>query len=244
MKSLDMNLLRNYVNEKITIFHTNRINGIKGLKLNSLISKNPYMFRAKNVLTAAEYVEQNLQAFLSSSEEKSFGGFLEDLAIFISEQTCNGHKSTAQGVDLEFIDNHIHYLISIKSGPRWGNSSQQAQLSRDLTTAVARLKQSGQTNQAEAVLGICYGKTKTSYTRGYKKVVGQSFWYLISGNENLYTDIIEPLGFNAKQHNDQFLQERANIENLLTHEFLNRFCDPISGSINWIELTKANSQNM
>lgn len=244
MEHLDIQILNEYVNENITRFHQTRIEGIRKLKLSNLISKNPYLFRAKNVQTASEFVELNLQAFLSSSEEKSFGGFLEDLAIFVAEKTCNGHKSSAQGIDLEFIDDNTHFLISIKSGPRWGNSSQMAQLEKDLKTAVTRVKQSGIKIPIQAVLGICYGKTKTAYSRGYLKVVGQSFWHLISGDENLYSELIEPVGFNAKQHNDAFIQERANVANLLTLEFLNRFCDPHTGAIDWVELTKANSQNL
>ncbi|MCP4361921.1 MAG: hypothetical protein GY796_28245, partial [Chloroflexi bacterium] len=45
---------------------------------------------------------------------------------------------------------------------------------------------------------------RTSYLRGYLKVVGQNFWYLISENKDLYTDIIEPIGYRAKQHNEAF----------------------------------------
>jgi hypothetical protein len=71
-----------------------------------------------------------------------------------------------------------------------------------LQKAVAKVKQSRFGTNVQAVLGICYGKTKTSYLRGYLKVVGQNFWYLISENEDLYTDIIEPIGYRAKQHND------------------------------------------
>jgi hypothetical protein len=244
MEPLDIKKLNEYVNENITVFHQRRIEGLKKIKLDNLIKKNPYLFRAKNVQTAAEFVEQNLQAFLSSSEEKHFGSFLEDLAVFVASNTCNGHKSGAQGVDLEFNNDDTHYLVSIKSGPAWGNSSQHAQLERDLKNAVARVKQSGLKLKVEAVLGICYGKTRTAYSRGYLKVVGQSFWHLISGDKNLYSDIIEPVGYNARQHNEQFLQERSHVANLLALEFLTRFCDPQSGAIHWFELAKANSQNM
>lgn len=33
-------------------------------------------------------------------------------------------KSAAEGVDLEFNKDGKKYLVSIKSGPNWGNSSQ------------------------------------------------------------------------------------------------------------------------
>lgn len=112
-----------------------------------------------------------LDAFLSSSEEKLFGDFLEALAIFVASQTCNGHKSTAPGVDLEFVNKEVHYIISVKSGPNWGNSSQQNKLEEDLQKAVRRVKQSQLGKNIQPVLGICYGKTRTNYLRGYLKVI-------------------------------------------------------------------------
>jgi predicted GIY-YIG superfamily endonuclease len=73
-------------------------------------------------------------------------------------------------------------------------------------------------------------------------VVGQNFWYLISENEDLYTDIIEPIGYRAKQHNDAFEKERSKVVNRFTLAFINRFCDQ-SGAIDWPRLVKFNSGN-
>jgi len=104
------------------------------------------------------------------------------------------------------------------------------------------LKQSRHTINVLPVLGICYGKVKTSHVRGYLKVVGQNFWYLISEDENLYTDIIEPLGHRAKQHNSKFLKQKSKIVNLFTQQFLTDFCD--HGIINWKKLVEFNSGNL
>lgn len=215
---------------------------MQNLHLDVLLKKNPYLFRAKNILTAGELVLGLLEAFLSSSEEKLFGDFLEHLAIYVAEQTCGGHKSSAQGIDLELISNGVHYVISVKSGPNWGNSSQHAKLEQDLRNAAIRVKQSQRGANVQPVLGICYGKTKTSYTRGYLKVVGQSFWALIGGNQALYTDIIEPIGYREQEHNEAFLLRKAAIINQFTKEFIDRFCDQ-SGSIDWVKLVEFNSKN-
>jgi hypothetical protein len=193
-------------------------------------------------VTAGELVTDLLLAFLSSSEEKLFGDFLEGLAIFVAERTCGGHKSTAPGVDLEFFNNDIHYVVSVKSGPNWGNSSQQGKLEQDLRNAVARLKQARRGANVQAVLGICYGKTKTSYLRGYVKIVGQNFWYLISENLNLYTDIVEPIGYQSKGHNDAFVVKRNRIVNRFTNEFFTRFCDS-SSDIDWVKLVEFSCGN-
>jgi hypothetical protein len=242
MNPLQMDKVCDYVNENVVDFHQRRIKSVEELKLDKLLSKNPYLFKAKNVTRASELIDGLLDAFLSSSEEKLFGDFLEGLAVFVAEMTCGGHKSTAPGVDLEFINNGIHYAVSVKSGPNWGNSSQQNKLEQDLKNAVARVKQSKRGANVQAVLGICYGKTKTSHLRGYLKIVGQNFWYLISENKELYTEIIEPIGYRAKEHNDMFLQQKGGIGDLLIKQFLERFCDE-KGLIDWARLVQFNSGN-
>lgn len=244
MKSLNLNLVKDYVNEHIVDFHQRKLRSLEELRLEKLLTKNPYLFRAKNLVTPQELIDDLLTAFLSSSEEKLFGDFLEGLALFIAEQTCSGHKSTAQGVDLEFFNNNTHYIVSIKSGPNWGNSSQQDKLEQDLKTAVARLKQAQRNINVQPVLGICYGKTKTSFLRGYMKIVGQNFWYLISENPDLYTDIIEPIGHKAYEHNENFHMERKKIVGRFSHEIHEKFFDPNTGLIDWVKLVKFNSGNL
>jgi hypothetical protein len=242
MNPLDIDRVNAFVNENIVDFHQRRIKSLHDLKLERLLTKNPYLFRAKNIQTAGQLIEGLLDAFLSSSEEKLFGDFLEDLAVFVAEITCGGHKSTAPGVDLEFFNNQIHYVVSVKSGPNWGNSSQQRKLEQDLKDAVTRVKQSRRGANVQPVLGICYGKTRTSYLRGYMKIVGQNFWYLISEDPNLYTDIVEPIGYRAKEHNRAFDIEKSNVTNRFTQQFINRFCDE-SGAIDWPRLVAFNSRN-
>jgi hypothetical protein len=242
MNPLCLDEVNTYANENVEGFHRKRIALLEGLKLDNLLTKNPYLFKAKNIITAGDLMAGLLDARLSSSEEKLFGDFLEDLAIFIAGRTCNGHKSTAPGVDLEFENNDIYYIVSIKSGPNWGNSSQQSKLAEDLRKAVTRVKQSRHGANVQPVLGICYGKTRTSYLRGYLKVVGQNFWYLVSENEQLYTDIIEPIGYRAKEHNDAFYDEKVRIVNRFTGEFIDRFCDD-TGAIDWVKLVEFNSGN-
>lgn len=233
MKPLNLDEVREYVSRNIVDFHQRRIKSLEALTLERLLNKNPYLFKAKNITTASELVTGLLDAFLSSSEEKLFGDFLEGLAVFVAGKTCNGHKSAAPGVDLEFINHGIHYVVSIKSGPNWGNSSQQKKLEEDLRNAVMRVKQLRRGANVQAVLGICYGKVKTHHLRGYLKVVGQNFWYLISEDKHLYTDIIEPIGYQAREHNAAFQLQKSGIINRFTRSFVERFCDSY-GTINWV----------
>jgi hypothetical protein len=74
--------------------------------------------------SAGELVKQILDAYLSSQEETVFGDFLESLAIYVCSETYGGRKSATEGIDLDFEREGKRYIVSIKSGPNWGNSSQ------------------------------------------------------------------------------------------------------------------------
>ena len=243
MEKLDFSELNNYVNKNIVSFHEKRINCLQKLTLQKLIKKNPYLFKAKNVESAGELISGFLEAFLSSSEEKMFGDFLEGLAIFIASKTRNGHKSSSTGIDLELIEENQHYLISIKSGPNWGNNSQITKLSEDFDKARRTILQQNAHINVLNILGICYGKTRTTVTkRGYWKLVGQNFWYFISGEKNLYKKIIEPIGFEAKKHNKKFVSDKNNFLNIMTRDFIEKYCKE-NGEIDWINLVEHNSGN-
>ena len=242
MVNLYLKEIQSYVNENIITFHQRRARALESLELNRLIKKNSYLYKAKNITTANDLISGLLEAFLSSSEEEIFGDFLEGLALFIAQKTYNGHKSSAQGIDVEFIKDKVHYVVSIKSSTNWGNSSQQKKLENDLNISIARLKQLHKDANVQPVLGICYGNTKTSFLRGYMKVVGQNFWFLISGNKELYKEIIEPIGYKAKQHNDDFNLEKSKIINRFTKAFIDKFCNP-SGEIDWKKLVEFNCGN-
>jgi len=117
LEKLDLQEVAYFVNTNIVKFHQSKVKRLESLSLRSLLKKkNPYLFRAKNITVATELITSILDAFLSSSEEKLFGDFLEELAIFIAGRTCNGRKSAATGIDLEFENEGVFHLVSVKSG--------------------------------------------------------------------------------------------------------------------------------
>lgn len=236
--------IQQYVSDNIDFFHVNRVNRLKKLTLSQVLKqKNPYLFRAKNITLASDLINALLDARLSSSEEGSFGGFLEDLAIYVAESTGGGQKSAAEGIDIELIRKGIRYLIAVKSGKNWGNSSQHTALKRSFRTAVKVLRQSHHSKTLQPTLGICYGDFKTVNNGEFLHIGGQSFWYLISGNRNLYIDLVEPLGYEAEKHDKAFKAEKSNIYNRLTREFTISYCDK-SGKIDWFKLVRYVSGNL
>ena len=241
MKPITQQEIADYVEANIQVFHQRRLENLQKLKLMNVVKrKNPYLFKAKNINTAQDFVKTILEAHLSSQEETIFGGFLEGLAIFICEQVYSGQKSAAEGIDLEFERDNIRYIVSIKSGPNWGNSNQVKKMRDNFKKAKRILRTNTSLVNVVAVNGCCYGKNQSPDKGDYLKLCGQRFWEFISGDNNLYTELIEPLGHQAKEKNDQFMEEYAKVVNKFTLEFIKTFCDS-DGNILWEEIVKFNS---
>jgi hypothetical protein len=241
MQPFSLKIIERYVEENIGLFHQKRVTRLDSLKLSLVLKrKNPYLFRAKNVLTAEEIIKGLVNAHISSNEETIFGDWLEGLAIFINKQTYNGRKSGIRGIDLEFEIDETRYIVSIKSGPNWGNSSQIAKMVADFKTAKKTLRTSDSKMNIVCVNGCCYGKDNNPDKGHYFKYCGENFWSFVSGNNSLYIDIIEPLGYKAKQWNDEFVRLYSQKINQFTLEFGKEYCN-IDGSIDWAKLVIFNS---
>lgn len=68
----------------------------------------------------------------------------------------------------------------------------------------------------------------------------QEFREFISGNANLYIDIIEPLGHRAKERNEAFQAQYAKVITRFSGEFIADFCAS-DGAIIWEKVLKLNS---
>lgn len=241
MKKLDFALIKQYVAQNIGIFHEKRIANLQHLQLKTVLrKKNPYLFRAKNLLTAEQIVRSLSDAFISSNEETIFGDWLEGLAIHINQMVYEGRKSGISGIDLEFDKEGIRYLVNIKSGPNWGNASQIQKMRDDFKSAFRTLRTSGAKTQMVAVNGCCYGRDPKPDKGDYFKYCGQDFWYFLSGDDDLYTALIEPLGHLSAVKNEDFQLAYAQMINRFTIEFARDFCTE-NGSINWEKLVRYNS---
>ena len=241
MKKINLNDVKEYVAQNIGTFHSARLESLSRLELKKiLLRKNPYLFKAKNILTSEAFVKQLLDAHLSSQEETIFESFLESLAIFISDKVYGGTKSSAEGIDLEFVKNKVKYIVSIKSGPNWGNSSQITKMIDNFKRAKRVLGTNTSKVNIVPVNGCCYGRDNNPDKGDYLKYCGQVFWEFISGDSDLYTEIIEPLGYKAKEKNEEFEKQYAILINKFTAEFSAEFCP--KGEIDWEKLVELNSK--
>ncbi|HBI02205.1 MAG TPA: cytosolic protein [Flavobacterium sp.] len=241
MKSLNLIDVTQYVEANIGTFHKKRIQSLDSLKLTQVLKrKNPYLFKAKYMLTAEQIVRGIVDAHISSNEETIFGDWLEGLAIFINQQVYDGWKSGITGIDLEFDKGEYRYIVTIKSGPNWGNSSQISKMISDFKTAKKALRTSNSGLNIVAVNGCCYGRDSQPDKGDYFKYCGQRFWEFVSGERDLYTQIIEPLGHRARDKNDEFMQSYSQMINKFTREFSMEYCNS-EGIIDWAKLVQFNS---
>lgn len=233
--------IKTFVEKNIGHFHKNRLDSLIELKLETILKrKNPYLYKAKNIIIAGDLVKTLLDAHLSSQEEGIFGRFLEDLAIYINGIAYGGRKSSAEGIDLEFGKDSKWFIVTIKSGPNWGNSGQISDMKTNFIKAKRILRTGESRFEIIAVNGCCYGKDNKPDKGDYFKYCGQRFWEFISGDNQLYTGIIEPLGHKAKERNQTFEKERAKIMNKFTEQFCDKFCND-NGEINWKAIVELNS---
>jgi len=136
-------------------------------------------------------------------------------------------SSSDETIFRQFLDDIALFIVSeAKRGTESASGNHEVEFTYQGNHCVVSVK-----------MGQGYGKA--TFLRGYRKIIGQNIWYIIRGSEALYTDIIEPLGVRAKEHNEHFLDERARIINVLTREFTDDFCD--NGRINWRRLVEFNS---
>ena len=222
-------------------FYESLISKIDTLNINKVMKrKNPYLYRAKAMQSAADIVDSVLTAFVSSSEETIFGNcFFEPVAIAAS----NGNKALAEGIDIMIQDNENNTIaaIAVKSGPSVFNADSRKRQEQNFMAA-SKLAQQAKARY-EAYIGYCYGKKKDS-GRGkpkiYQELAGKNFWWKLTGEEDFYIKLIEYMGDLPEKYVARFQESYMKASNRLVREFSNNFCTE-DGSIDWEKLVKFNS---
>lgn len=225
----------------ITPFYENRLNNLNQLSLHGVLKrKNPYLFKAKNIELAGDLVKGVVDAFLSSQEESIFGNLLEGFAIYVSRTLYGGFKSELKSVDLEFRRDGVYYVVGIKSGTNWGNSDQVNRMRDNFKVARQLLRERGH-DEVVAVNGCIYGKDRQPFKthsdpdKQYYKYAGQDFWRFVSGDDELYREIITPIDEEARQKDETFKRAYSAKVNEMTQEFIKDFMTP-ANQIDWLKL--------
>jgi hypothetical protein len=155
----------------------------RNLTLQKLLeSTNPFMLLS-NPSNIAEVVKSTYYAFLNKSRQTKFGqSFTEPLVCSLFEQN-GGMKSVVPGsIDIEYIKNNIRYLIEVKSSPKWGNGSSVAKMEEDFKRSIKIFEQNPRNNiKPICINGCIYGHAASTKKSLYYKLIGQDFWYFLTG---------------------------------------------------------------
>lgn len=225
----------------MTPFYVKRLDSLQGLRLTDVLKrKNPYLFKAKNIELSGDLAKSVVDAFLSSQEETLFGNLLEGFAIHVANTLWNGEKSKRKSLDLEFEREEKYFIVGIKSGTAWGNADQIRQIKNNFKVAREELRVEGVKSEIIAVNGCIYGKdarplkVDSDPDKTYFKYAGQEFWKFLSGDDNLFREIIKPIDAEAHQKDEAFRAAYGAKVNELTAEFSLNFLH--KGQIDWLKL--------
>lgn len=235
------NRIESFIVNFVSQLETDWLNDINAGGLPHLLAtSNLYFLASSQIYKNGDVIDLLLERHLNLYTEVGFNQLLKNLAIFVSSEVYGGKKSAAEGIDLEFDKEGVRYIVAIKSGPNWGNSSQIKRMINNFKQATRILRTQNNTMNVIAVNGCCYGKDSKPNKGDYFKYCGQEFWQFLSDNENLYIDIIKPLEHRAKEKNDEFNQEYDKLLNRFTRQIFDDFCFQ-DGTIDWEKLIKFNS---
>lgn len=234
MNKLDYQKLATFIiSDVIQPFYEKRLDRLESANLEIIATrKNPYLFKAKNIETAGDLAKGILDAFLSSQEETIFGDLMENLAIHVCSQVFSGRKAEEgkyRSIDLIFERDNKIYIVGIKSGPNWGNSDQVNTMKRNFKAAKRIIHAESGKRSIVAVNGCMYGrdnaphKVNKNSTLSYYKICGQAFWELISGDDQLYKKIIQPLDKEAKKRDVVFKELYIKKINEMTKDVVELF---------------------
>ncbi|MBI4557573.1 MAG: cytoplasmic protein [Candidatus Hydrogenedentes bacterium] len=214
-------------------FYSRRLQGLEKLSLRRILSKkNPYLYRALGVEKASDIVEQNLVAFVISSDETKFGDcFCEPLARLAS----GGKVSDAEGVDftVEFADRYL--AVAVKSGPAWGNRDQHKRQSTNFDSLRSRLYKIQK--KFDPLVGQAYGRQSSESTENsrFRRRSGQAFWQELTGDPDFYLKLIRLMKDVPAKNRSKYRALWDQAVNRFTAEFVRDFCDS-NGAIDWEKL--------
>ncbi len=219
-------------------FYDRRLQKLEALKLKDYLKrKNPYLYKAIGTEKASEIVEEILAAYMIASDETIFGdAFFEPIAKMAS----GGTVSPSEGVDIAIETENKYLAISVKSGPNIYNSQQKKRQNDNFNALRSRLLKLHK--QFDALLGHCYGKTKTepSKTKIYRDRSGQAFWTEVTGDADFYLNLVRLMKDEPSRHRVIYKKAWEHAINRFTAEFIKDFCNG-DGSINWERLVEFNS---
>jgi hypothetical protein len=228
------------IEDNIRLYDLRMADILEKINLPTLIqNKNPYFWKEKKSQLAADLIKSALDAYLTAYEDMFFTDILKRLAIWVCERSYQGKASSINGVDFEFTQSATRYFVSVMAPADLENQAHIAQIEENLNQALHTLQPENNVQHNQLVFGCCYGFQNSQRHGKYWVCCGQDFWTLISGDELLFTELIDLFGHRLNESETQYRRKYAQHLNMLTKEFLDHFSH--GGVIDWEKLVRFNS---
>ncbi|RXJ65914.1 restriction endonuclease [Halarcobacter ebronensis] len=216
------------------IKNTKKLSNIKEFNINPFLLTYLSNFlegnhSAKSIAKALIYPRA-----LGTSINTSFGTQIQK---FTSEVLAS-YASTTSGIDIEFIDqidNEKKYC-QLKSGPNTINKDDVETIAQHFTNVINL----GRTNGLKLgfhnlIVGVIYGEygeLSSHYKRinlqyHYEIIIGEDFWYRLTGDKDFYSDLIKAVGEVAIDAN--FKQE---LEEVIIKLSKNKYIQELTKELN------------
>jgi hypothetical protein len=233
--------LESLIRDRLKAFYDRRIAILRNLKLEDLTSKNPYLFRAVGITEASQLVEALMRSRLIKSDETIFGKeFFEEIAKSVG----NAEKASQLGMDLVIQTNENYIVMEMKSADNWKNARMGRGILKDFGSAYQDFLSSGAQKEFISILGQATGQQnwdgETEDGHVYLIRSGQRLWETITGDSDFYLKLMRLMKDYPLRFRPDYVDAWSAASNRLNREFAIKFVEP-NGSIDWEELTRANS---
>lgn len=205
-------------------FAANQNNKLKKWNKVSKFKFNPFLVSYLGAFltgkVSAESIARGLlyPRMLGTSPSTSFGIAMQKFTTHVLRDIFG---SGIRGVDLEFVDQveMRKKYCQVKTGPDTINYDDIDTIKNHFTylTGIARVN-SLDVRQSDMIVGVLFG-TKEMLSGNYKIVnrtypviIGKDFWYILTGDENFYEELIKAFGEVAEETDSKELLEKVVAE--------------------------------
>lgn len=194
--------------------NTEKLVDLKEFKVNPFLEK--YLAQYAFGDSSPESIAKALiyPRVLGTSITTSFGTIMQQFCNYV----LSSYASTTSGIDIEFIDavDGARKYCQVKAGPNTINKDDIPMIEG----AFRGLINLGRTNgiriaSIDCIVGVLYG-TPDELNGHYKKInedypviVGQEFWYRLTGDQDFYDDLIDAFAEVANEMDSSALLERT-----------------------------------
>lgn len=206
---------KTFVRERIAINHiknTQKLSSLSEFNINPFLEKYLAQFafgnaNPENIARVLIYARA-----LGSSINTSFGTNMQ----YFCNEVLTSFASTTSGIDIEYIDveDGQRKYCQVKAGPTTINKGDVPSIKQHFRDLINLGRANGlRISSADCVVGVLYGTPK-DLSSHYKKIdedypvlIGEDFWYHLTGYSTFYTDLINAFAEVAKEFDSSVLVE-------------------------------------